>query len=226
MLNELLFLSQIFIICLCIIGFAILGKEALIGFIGLLFVMANIFVIKQINLFGWTVTSADIFIIGISFSINLLQEFWGKTIAQKATWISFALSVFYLIIGKCIIAYTPAVIDDAHTHLVFIMENTSRIVIASFISYLITQFIDIQIYGYLKEKTAGKYFALRNYFSLCFSQLLDTIIFSFLGLWGIVAYISDIIILSYSIKLLTIFCMSPFLIFAKKIIKKYKNYSL
>jgi len=222
LLNELLFILQIIIICLSTIGFTILGKEALIGFIGLLFVMANIFVIQQINLFGWTVTSADIFIIGISFGSNLLQEFWNKEYAQKAVWISFALSVFYLLLGKCIISYSPALIDDAHTHLAFIMENTSRIVIASFISYLITQFIDIQLYGYLKEKTQGKYFTLRNYFSLSFSQLIDTILFSFLGLYGIVAHITDIIILSYSIKMLTIFFMSPFLIFAKRFILKYK----
>lgn len=221
MLNELLFLSQIFIISLCTLIFAIFGKEALTAFVGLLFVMANIFVIKQINLFNWTVTSADIFIIGISFSINILQEFWGKNYAQKTVVTSFALSLFYLIIGKCIIAYQPALIDDAHGHLAFVMENTSRIVIASFISYLITQFIDIQVYGYLKEKTHGKYFTMRNYFSLCFSQFIDTILFSFLGLWGIVANITDIIVVSYAIKLLTIVCMSPFLLIAKKIIQKY-----
>lgn len=222
LLNELLFLSQIIIVCIATISFTIAGKEALTGFIGLLFVMANLFVIQQINLFGWTVTSADVFIIGISFGINLLQEFWGKEQAQKAVVTSFALSVFYLIIGKCIVFYTPALIDDAHLHLAFILENTFRIVLASFISYLITQFIDIQIYGYLKEKTEGKYFTLRNYFSLSLSQFIDTILFSFLGLWGIVAQITDIILLSYSIKLLTIFLMSPFLIFAKKIILKYK----
>ncbi len=221
MFNELLFLSQIFIICLSTLAFAIIGKEALTGFVGLLFVMANIFVIKQIELFNWTVTSADIFIIGISFSINILQEFWGKHYAQKTVVTSFALSLFYLVLAKCIIAYTPSVFDDAQIHLAFIMENTSRIVIASFISYLVTQFIDIQIYGYLKEKTGGKYFTLRNYFSLCFSQFIDTILFSFLGLWGIVANITDIIILSYSIKFLTILCMSPFLLIAKKIVQKY-----
>ncbi len=221
MFNELLFLSQIFIICISTLAFAILGKEALTAFVGLLFVMANIFVIKQINLLNWTVTSADIFIIGISFSINILQEFWDKKYAQKTVILSFALSLFYLILAKCIVAYTPAVVDNAQVHLAFIVKNSLRIIIASFISYLITQFIDIQVYAYLKQKTHGKYFTLRNYFSLCLSQAIDTIIFSFLGLWGIVAHISDIIILSYGIKILTIVCMSPFLIIAKKTIQKY-----
>lgn len=223
MLNEILFLFQIILICLATLGFTILGKEALTGFIGLLFVMANIFVIKEIDLFGWTVTSADIFIIGISFSSNLLQEFWGKIYAQRAVWISFALSMFYLIIGLCIIGYVPSSADTAHASLAFIMKNTSRIIIASFISYLATQFIDIQLYAYLKEKTNGKFFTLRNYFSLCVSQLIDTILFSFLGLWGNVSSISDIIIVSYGVKLLTILFMSPFLILAKKIISKYIN---
>lgn len=222
MFNELLFLSQVFIICLSTLAFAIFGKEALTAFVGLMFVMANIFVIKQIDLFAWTVTSADIFIIGISFSLNILQEFWGKNYAQKTVVISFALSVFYLILGKCIIGYQPAIIDDAHTHLAFIFENTSRIVIASFISYLVTQFIDIQVYSYLKNMTNGNYFTLRNYFSLSLSQFIDTILFSFLGLYGIVANITDIIILSYSIKIITILCMSPFLLFSKKIVQKYQ----
>ncbi|MBI2344476.1 queuosine precursor transporter [Candidatus Dependentiae bacterium] len=222
MLNELLFLGQVFIICISTLIFAVLGKEALTGFVGLLFVMANIFVIKQINLFNWTVTSADIFIIGISFSINILQEFWGKSYAQKTVVTSFAISLFYLIIGKCILEYQPALVDNAHIHLAFVMENTSRIILASFISYLITQFIDIQIYSYLKEKTQGKYFTLRNYFSLSLSQLIDTILFSFLGLYGIVANITDIIILSYGIKILTILCMSPFLLISKRVIQRYQ----
>ena len=222
MFNELLFLSQIFIICLSTLAFAIFGKEALTAFVGLMFVMANIFVIKQIDLFGWTVTSSDIFIIGISFSLNILQEFWGKTYAKKTVVTSFALSLFYLLLGKCIVLYQPALVDDAHTHIAFIFENTSRIVVASFISYLVTQFIDIQVYSYLKNRAQGKYFTIRNYFSLSLSQAIDTILFSFLGLYGIVANIGDIIILSYSIKIVTILCMSPFLLFSKKIIEKYQ----
>lgn len=221
--NELLFLVQVIITCLSTIGFGIIGKEALTAFVGLLFVMANIFVIKQIDLLSWKdVTSADIFIIGISFSLNILQEFWGKNYAQRTVVISFALSLFYLLLGKCIVAYQPTLIDQAHVHIAFIFENTSRIVIASFIAYLITQFIDIHLYAYLKEKTQGKYFTARNYISLCISQFIDTILFSFLGLWGIVGNITNIIMLSYSIKLIAILFMTPFLFIAKKFIQKYK----
>jgi len=223
MFNEFCFIAQIMIITASTIALAVIGKEALVAYVGLLFVMANIFVIKQINLFGWTVTSSDAFIIGVGLSLNILQEFWGKESARKAIIISFALSLIYLIIGACINAYIPSSEDEAHAHLAFIMTHTTRIIIASFISYLVTQAIDIQVYGLLKKQTGGKYFVIRNYFALCLSQLIDTILFSLLGLWGIVASIGDIILVSYSVKLFAIFCMSPFLMVAKKIIGSKKE---
>lgn len=223
MTNEILFLIQVGIISIATILFARFGKEALVAYVGLLFTMANIFVIKQISLGNWTVTSSDAFIIGISFSINLLQEFWDRSWARKTIWISFALSLFYLIIGRCIIMYQPAIVDDAHEHLAFIMTYTNRIILASFATYLITQIIDIYLYGYLKKITNNQYFVIRNYISLCLSQLLDTILFSFLGLYGIVSNITDIILVSYTIKLIAIFCMTPFLLITKKVFQYQKG---
>lgn len=216
MTNELIFALHVGTISLSTLLFCRLGKEALIAYVSLLFVIANIFVIKQINLFGWSVTSADAFIVGISFSINLLQEFWGQKYARKAIWISFACSVFYMITTLFILGYTPSHADTAHPHFASIMAFTIRIISASFISYLITQFADMHLYGYIKKQTHGKYFIFRNYFALGSSQLIDTILFSYLGLYGIVENIGHIITMSYSIKIIAIFMTTPFLLIAKK----------
>jgi uncharacterized integral membrane protein (TIGR00697 family) len=125
-----------------------------------------------------------------------------------------------LIIAKLIVAYDVAPCDDAQPHLAYILANTTRIVAASFASYLTTQFIDIYVYGILKRLTQEKYFVMRNYASLCLSQLLDTILFSYLGLYGIVENIGHIILVSYAIKVGAIVMMSPFLVVAKKCIRK------
>jgi len=218
MFNECIFALHVSTISISTIIFGKLGKSALIAYISLLFVIANIFVIKQIELFNWSVTSADAFIVGISFGINLLQEFWGKESARKAIWISFACSLFYMIISQCVLAYIPASFDDTHTQFAHIMAYTIRITLASFISYLITQFTDMYAYGYIKKATTGKYFVARNYFAMCSSQLLDTVLFSFLGLYGIVDNIMHIMIMSYAIKIIAIFITTPFLIIAKKLI--------
>ncbi len=219
MINELLFLVHVTAVSCGALFFARLGKSALITYISMLFLTANIFVIKQIELFNFCVTSADAFIVGISFSCNLLQEFWDKKYARSAIWISFASCVAYMIIAKIIIAYQPATVDDTQIHFAHITANTIRITLASLIAYLITQTIDIYLYGVVKQLTNGKYFVARNYFALTVSQFVDTVLFSFLGLYGLVENIFDVLIVSFSLKLLAIAFMTPFLMVARKILK-------
>ena len=43
------------------------------------------------------------------------------------------------------------------------------------VAYLTAQFIDVQVFHYLKEKTKGKMLWLRNNVSTLISQLVDTI---------------------------------------------------
>jgi uncharacterized integral membrane protein (TIGR00697 family) len=219
-MNHLIFIAHSIIISGCTLFFGSLGSAALTSYISLLFVLTNIFVIKQIELCNYAVTSADAYIIGISFGINLLQEIWGKKTAQKAIFISFACSLLYLIMGYFQIWYIPASYDTSHEHFVYLMNQTLRIMVASFISYLTVQYFDTITYGYLKTQLNGKHFILRNYISMLSSQLFDTIIFSFLGLYGIVHNITHIIIVSYGIKVAAIFLSTPFIYYAKKIVRK------
>lgn len=220
MINELIFIAHVTIVSFATILFARLGKEALVAYISLLFVVANIFVIKQVTLWGWYATSADAFIIGVSFGINLLQETWGKEIARKTIWISFACSAFYMIMAQFLLAYAPSSSDLTHMHFAHLMANTWRIVLASFVSYIITQMADTYLYAYMRRKTNDRFFVARNYLSMCSSQLFDTILFSFLGLYGIMDNIVHIMIVSYALKLVAIGLTTPFLISAKRVVSK------
>lgn len=223
MYNELIFVAHIATISTIVLSFALLGKEALIALISTFFLLANIFVIKQIELFGLNATGADAFIIGIGFAINVLQEKWGIQIARKSIIISLATSLLYLIVSKFHLAYQAASFDTTNPHFIILLENTTRIIAASFISYLCIQFFDTAIYGYLKRQSHGKYLILRNYASLLSSQFLDTILFSFLGLYGIVDNIWQIIFVSYCIKVISIFLITPFMYLAQPILNFDKN---
>lgn len=218
MCNELIFVAHIATISTIVLACAFLGKEALIALISTFFLIANIFVIKQVKLFGLNATSADAFIIGIGFAINLLQEKWGIQASRKSIIISLATSLIYLFLSKFHLAYFPASFDTTHQHFVALLEHTPRIIIASFISYLCIQLFDTWMYAYLKQQTHGKYLIIRNYASLLSSQLLDTILFSFLGLYGIVDNIWHIVFISYCIKVISIFLITPFMYAAKKIL--------
>lgn len=219
-MNHIIFIAHTIIISGSTLFFGWLGSAALTSYISLLFVLTNIFVIKQIELCDYAVTSADAYIIGVSFGINLLQEIWGKKTAQKAIFISFACSLFYLIMGHFQIWYIPAPYDVSNLHFIYLMNHSLRIMIASFISYIIVQYFDTILYGYCKTKMDGKYFIIRNYISMLSSQLFDTILFSFIGLYGMVHNIGHIIFVSYFIKVAAIFLTTPFIYYAKKIVKK------
>lgn len=219
-MNHIIFIAHTLIISCCTLLFGHLGSAALTSYISILFVFTNIFVIKQIELCSYSVTSADAYIIGVSFGINLLQEIWGKKTAQLAIVTSFACSFFYLIMGHFQILYIPAKFDTSQIHFLYLMEQSIRIIMSSFVSYLTVQYIDTISYAYLKKRTDGKYFIIRNYLSMLSSQFFDTIIFSFLGLYGIVHNIWHVIYISYIIKVAAILLTTPAIYYAKKIVKK------
>lgn len=216
MFNELLFIVHVILVSFTTLLFATLGKEALVAYVSLLFVMANIFVIKQISLCSWYATTADAFIIGISLSLNLLQELWQKEIARKAIWISFTCSAFYMIMTQLFLAYVPVMQDTTQIHFEHVMGNTMRLVVASCVAYIVTQMMDTYVYAYMRQKTDGRYFVVRNYISICLSQFIDTLLFSFLGLYGILPNLIHIMVVSYVIKLCAIAGATPFLIYSKR----------
>lgn len=217
--NELMFLFHITLMSLSTLLALRMGKEALVAFISLQAVLANLFVVKQITLFGLTATGSDAFTIGTVLGLNLLQEYYGADIAQKSIWISFGSLVFYGIVSQIHIGYMPHMCDTMQPHFIALLNEMPRIVIASFTVYFLAQQLDFVLYGALKRLFDGKYLILRNYCSVLMVQLFDTVLFSFLGLYGILDNIWQIIAVSYTIKVIAILISTPFLALSRNLHK-------
>lgn len=216
MLNEIIFLLYVVAVSGASLIALLLGKEALVALICVQAVLVNLFVTKQITLFGFTATASDALAVGATLALNILQEYYQKPMAYKAIWISFFCSFFYTIISLFHLGYTPAVTDITSEAFDLLLSPMPRLVIASLSAYVFVQYIDSTLYGYLRFKLHNQHFIIRNYASLAISQLIDTILFTFLGLYGINESFSnfrtlfDIIIISYIIKLLVIIIAVPF----------------
>lgn len=208
-MNELIFFAHAIIISITAGIGARLGKEALVSLICIQAILSNIFVSKQIILFGLFATCSDAFSVGSSICLNLLQEKFGKEIAKKAIYISFFTLLFYLVMSQIHLWYMPASVDFMQEHYQLLLGQMPRIIIASLVAYFISQQTDRALYGFINEKLQWKNFILKNYASLLTSQLLDTILFSFLGLYGSVENVWHIIFLSYIIKVVTIIVITP-----------------
>ena len=213
-MNELIFIIQTITISLAALGALYLGKEALVTFICVQSILANLFVLKQTTLFGLNATCSDAFAVGATLGLNLLQEYFGKTITRKAIWLNFFFLVFYAIISQVHLAYAPSMYDITQHHFLALLTFMPRIVVASFIVYLIAQTVDYVLYGTLKKIWTHCLLVLRNYGSIMVSQFVDTVLFTFLGLYGIIANLSEVIVISYSIKLMVIAIATPFVAFS------------
>ncbi|MCK4518100.1 VUT family protein, partial [Candidatus Babeliales bacterium] len=68
----------------------------------------------------------------------------------------------------------------------------------------------------LSNHESHKFLFARNLSVTVVEQALDTVLFGFLGLYGVVHSVTDVFVVSFSIKMLTILCMSPAVLWAKK----------
>lgn len=216
MANELIFIAQSIILSLFALLALRLGKAALVAFISVLCVLSNLFILKQITLFGFAATCCDAYTIGVVLGLNLLQEYYGKHMAQKAIVTSFVLLVCYTGMSFMQLAYVPNVHDLAQPHFAYILSSMPRITAASLLVYLFVQYVDSLLYAWLRTLLQGNYLVARVWFSLSITQLLDTVLFSFFGLYGLVDNLFELICISYAIKLIAIALTTPFIALSRR----------
>ncbi len=137
--------------------------------------IANKFITIDLG-FKTFVISAGVLPYPITFLItDILSEIYGKKKTARIVWAGFGASLFVLgvlLLAQQFTAIEGSPVDDDTFNKVF--GNSWRVIFASMTAYLCAQLIDVRIYHFWKEKTAGKHLWLRNNFSTVFSQLVDT----------------------------------------------------
>ena len=213
-MNEIIFLIHI----LLVVGFGMgalkKGREALMIWVVLQAILANLFVIKQISFLSFEVTCSDVFAVGSLLGLNLLQEYFGKEAAKRATGLCLYCMLFFAAMSSIHLRYHPSIHDTTQSAFSLILSHSPRLFLASLVSFFLTQQIDRRLFKKLKEKLHS--FSPSNLISLLTSQFLDTLFFSFLGLYGLVASLSDILLVSFLIKVFIILCMTPLTALCRK----------
>lgn len=210
-MNEILFLLEILVIVAFTWRINRLGASALTAWISILALTANLFVLKQIQLFGLNVTASDPFIIGSFLGLNALQEHYGKLEAKKASEACLLFLLFFALAAQVHLGYKPNTFDTTHSAYLTLLTPSLRLMIASTSVFFITQQFDIFFFSFLKKAMPQRSFALRAGVSLVASQLLDTVLFSMAGLYGMVESVLDIMVMSFAVKCGAILVSSPFL---------------
>ena len=216
-MNELYFFSHFFLVIISLAVALKIGKFALNGVFIVLITLANLFILKQVGLFGLTVTAVEPYAIGAMLTMGLLQEYFGKQAAEETIKSMLFILVFLWIMGLYQVLYIPHPVDTFHDHYFAILSPSPRIFLTSIVVAVSMQYANI----YFLRKSKGWFpnipFAIRQTVILLVVQFFDTVLFSFAALYGIMHNLTHVIFMSYTIKIITIACMGPLLALFKRL---------
>ncbi|MBU0713302.1 queuosine precursor transporter [bacterium] len=211
--NELIYFLMIIVVLSMTLFMFRMGKTWLYAYIAVCIVLANIFVTKQFTLFGLSATGGNITYGAIFLVTDMLCEHYGKEAGRKAVLIGFFAAVFYLITSQFILLIKPSEYDTVHEGMKAIFSFAPRIVLASMIAYLVSQFHDIWAYHTIRKITNNRMLWLRNNASTWTSQLIDSIIFSLIAFVGVfpMKIVLQIVLSTYLLKIIVAAIDTPFL---------------
>lgn len=213
-MNECIFLFHTIAITCFLLTSLYLGRVALSAFVAISWLFANFFVTKEILFFGFEVTASDVYTIGGMLALSCLQEYFGKDAATFALKLSFVLLLFAGLASLFHIGYIPSPHDSMHAHFAEVLKAAPRLIGASFVSFFVSQYFEIRLFSVL-QKTAFPFW-MRAYVTSFCSQIIDTLLFSFIGLYGVVHAIWDVVLMSIGMKCLILSITAPFLVFSKR----------
>jgi len=156
-----------------------------IGCITIASVLAN----KIISVFSLYVP-AGVLAYSVTFIVtDVISEIWGKKRANQVVFGGFVALLFALILVHVSLIWPKAPFWNKEEAFNSILGSTSRVIIASFIAYLVSQFHDVWAFHFWKKVTGERYLWLRNNLSTVVSQFIDSILFVTIAFYGIMPVI-------------------------------------
>ena len=149
-------------------------------------ITANIIAVKPVQLGGLIVPAAVvIFPLAYIFG-DILTEVYGYARARQTIWIGFACNLIAVVA-----IYAGSVLPAApfwpnQSAYDTILGFAPRLLVASFIAYLVGEFLNSFVLAKLKVITSGRYLWLRTIGSTLIGELADSAVFitiAFLGVW-------------------------------------------
>ena len=147
-------------------------------------ITANIIAVKLVDLFGFILPAA-IFIFPLSYITgDVLTEVYGYRQARKVIWLGFLCNVL-VVVAIWIAQVLPAAsFWDGQRAYERILGYTPRILMASFLAYLVGEFANSFVLAKLKIATQGRWLWMRTIGSTLVGQGLDSVVFIALAFAG------------------------------------------
>lgn len=228
--NEILLVISFLLIYGSVVFFyRFFGRNGLIAFNVFATLIANIEVLLLIRAFGIEMTLGNI-LFGSTFLItDILSENHSRKDANRAVVISTVCSIIFVALSQTWLLYAPSENDLANEAFRTIFSYTPRTICASLAVYLLSQLTDVWLYHkwwdwcrkHFKDERKGLW--IRNNGSTLISQLLNTLLYTFLAFYGTysISTLTSIFLSSYAIFFVTSLLDTPFVYWCRRIHDKY-----
>ena len=167
------------------------------------FTIANLITVKIINInFLGMETPAGVLIYPLVYILtNVIADVYGERVAQRTLILGIAADVLFVFMTTLILFLPSPDFFTGDAALSFVFTQTPRILIASYISYLIGNLVNARLTTIVNKGT--DYSSIKNYAVIGFSQLVDNFVFiglAFVGMYSVV----DILIMIFTHWLLSL----------------------
>lgn len=219
MINEILWIGLLVSNFLMVLfAYRFFGKTGLYIWTAVAVVLANIQVMKTIEVFGLVTALGNVVYSSLFLVTDIINENYSKKDAKRAVWIGFFVLVATTIVMQITIRFIPHESDFLSEHISAIFSFLPRIAFASLIAYLISQSHDVWFFATLKMKHKNKHLWLRNNLSTISSQLIDNVVFTLIAFVGIFSWsiIGQIFLTSMILKVIVSICDTPFVYWARR----------
>lgn len=217
--NILLFGSIIGVFSLMLVIKKFFGKEGLIGWIAIASILANIMIMKSVDLLGIGATLGNVLFASNFLATDMLTENYGYKEAKKGVLFGIFGVIVYLLVTQVALLFVPNASDFGHESFKTLFELAPRITLASVSLFAFSNFVDIRLYEFLRKKSNGKKMWLRNNVCTMVSNGCENFIFYLIAFGGVMS-MSTILSVALSttiIEIIIALCDTPFLYLSKKI---------
>jgi len=222
-MNEALFFITIIVnFAGVIFAYKFFGKMGVFAWIALATIVANVEVLKCVDIFGMALTLGNVTYGSIFLATDILNEKYGVEEAQKSVYLGFFALLMFTIITQIDLHYISNEADFAGEAMKTLFTITPRICFASMSAYFVSNMMDVYLYKFIRNiLPSDKFLWVRNNGATCLSQLFDTAMFTYIGFAGVFSkeVVFQLFITTYLIKILIAILDTPFLYLAKRIKK-------
>ncbi|WP_297982258.1 queuosine precursor transporter [uncultured Methanobrevibacter sp.] len=151
------------------------------------FTIANLITVKIINIdfFGME-TPAGVLIYPLVYVLtNVITEVYGEKVAQRTIALGIAADVLFVFMTTLILFLPSPSFYTGDSALSFVFTQTPRILVASYISYVIGNLVNARLTTIFNR---GSYSSAKNLAAIVIGELVDNIVFiglAFVGIYSV-----------------------------------------